>query len=177
MILPYESGDYLIQNSKLPGGGPPQEGSPPFTDADGYVRTTPGEMGQLFVMLTQCSDGQGPLIEKYGEHLNAAVCKEMLDALRTPHDQSRMVAGIPAGVPVAHKGGWTEDFQSDVGIVDGPNGRYVAAIYIYRNADDGFVSDADANPSPYLGDFSHTIYTFFNPVPLGDTGNMRPSAP
>ncbi|GAC1386507.1 MAG: serine hydrolase [Herpetosiphon sp.] len=163
MLIPYESGDYLIQHSKLPGGGPPQEGAPPYTDADGYVRTTPSEMGRVFVMLAQCSEGRGRLLDKYGDKLSAAACSEMLQLLRTPHDQARMVAGVGSGVPVAHKGGWTEDFQGDVGVVDSPGGRYVAAIYIYRNGNDGYVSDADANPSPYIADFSHTIYSFFNP--------------
>ncbi len=33
-LIPYESGDWLIQQSRLPGGGPAQEGQPPFTDPD-----------------------------------------------------------------------------------------------------------------------------------------------
>ena len=98
---------------------------------------------------------------KVGLHLNQALCQEMIAWLQQPHDQERMVAGLPAGTLVAHKGGWIDDMQSDVGIVDSPGGRYVAAIYIWR---DGYVTDAFAHPSPYLGDFSHTIYTFFNPV-------------
>ncbi|HEX6291152.1 MAG TPA: serine hydrolase [Herpetosiphonaceae bacterium] len=160
-LIPYESGEWLIQQSRLPQGGPKREGQPPYTAADPYVRTTPREMGQLFVMLAECAEGKGPLIEKYGDKLNETLCDEMIGWLERPHDQERMVAGIPAGVPVAHKGGWIDDMQSDVGIVSSPNGRYVAAIYIWRP--DGYVTNAHATPSPYLGDFSHTIYTFFNP--------------
>jgi beta-lactamase class A len=163
-LIPYESGEWLIQQSRLPQGGPKREGEPPYTAADPYVRTTPREMGQLFVMLAQCAEGDGPLLEKYGDTLNESLCDEMIAWLERPHDQERMVAGIPAGVPVAHKGGWIDDMQSDVGIVNSPNGRYVAAIYIWRP--DGYVTNAHATPSPYLGDFSHTIYTFFNPAPV-----------
>src|SRR3712207_8492701 len=90
----------------------------------------------------------------------------MIDWLQKPHDEKRMVAGLPAGTRIAHKGGWIDDMQSDVGIVESPGGRYVAAIYIWT---DGYVTDEHATPSPYLGDFSHTIYTFFNPVPLDET--------
>lgn len=169
MVIPYESGEYLIQQSKLPSGGPPREGPPPYTAADPYLRTTPAEMASLFIMLDQCAQDKGPLIEKYPK-LNAQVCQEMLGKLQSPHDQERMVAGIPAGVPVAHKGGWTTDFQGDIGIVDSPGGRYVAAIYIYLDEKQGYVTNEQATPSPYLADFSHTIYTFFNPELLDTMG-------
>lgn len=164
-LIPYESGQWLIQQSRLPKGGPAREGEPPYTAPDPYVRTTPREMGQLFTMLAECGDGGGTLIEKFGDKINETLCDEMIGWLEEPHDQERMVAGIPAGVPVAHKGGWIDDMQSDVGIVTSPNRRYVAAIYIWRPGGK-YVTDERASPSPYLGDFSHTIYTFFNPEPL-----------
>jgi len=160
-LIPYESGEWLIQQSMLPSGGPAQEGQAPYTAADRYLRTTPGEMGRLFVMLDECARGAGPLIEKVGGYLDTALCAEMIDWLQQPHDPERMVAGLPRDTRVAHKGGWIDDMQSDVGIVESPGGRYVAAIYIWK---DGYVTDEHATPSPYLGDFSHTIYTFFNPV-------------
>lgn len=163
-LIPYESGEWLIQHSKLPQGGPDGEGEPPFTKPDGYVRTTPREMGELFVMLAQCAQGQGRLLETFSDTLTTELCGEMMEWLQRPHDPERMVAGVPADVRVAHKGGWIDDMQSDVGIVEGPTGRYVASIWIYRP--DGYVTNEHATPSPYLGDFSHTIYTFFNPEPL-----------
>ena len=87
----------------------------------------------------------------------------MLDWLRLPHDQTRMEAGLPAGVPLAHKGGWTSDMQADVGIVDSPGGRYVAAIWVYRDLADGYVTGPTSKATPYLADFSHTIWSFYNP--------------
>ncbi len=163
-LIPYESAEWLIQQAKFPKGGPAHEGEPPYTAADKYLRTTPREMGELFVMLAQCADGRGPLLDKYGSTISEALCDEMMSWLERPHDQERMVAGIPEGVKVAHKGGWIDDMQSDVGIVSSPGGRYVAAIYIWRR--DGYATNIHASPSPYLGDFSHTIYTFFNPKPI-----------
>jgi len=160
-LIPYESGEWLIQQSMLPSGGPAQEGQAPYTAADRYLRTTPGEMGRLFVMLDECARGAGPLIEKVGGYLDKTLCAEMIGWLQQPHDPERMVAGLPRDTRVAHKGGWIDDMQSDVGIVESPGARYVAAIYIWK---DGYVTDEHATPSPYLGDFSHTIYTFFNPV-------------
>lgn len=164
-LIPYESGEWLIQNSLLPQGGPAREGEPPYTTPDGYVRTTPREMGTVFVMLDECTQGKGALLEIPDSKLTPDLCREMVAWLERPHDQERMVAGLPAGTKVAHKGGWIDDMQSDVGIVDSPGGRYVAAIYVWT---DGYVTNVYATPSPYLGDFSHTIYTFFNPVPLDE---------
>jgi beta-lactamase class A len=162
-LIPYESGDWLIQQSLLPKGGPAQEGQAPFTEADPYIRTSPREIGQLYTMLDECTRGTGLLLQKVGGRLNQQICSEMIGWLQRPHDQERMVAGLPHGTKIAHKGGWINDMQADVGIVDSPGGRYVAAIYIWRN---GLVTNANASPSPYLGDFSHTIYSFFNPEPL-----------
>jgi beta-lactamase class A len=164
MLIPYESGEWLIQQSRLPQGGPEREGRPPFTAADRHLRTTPREMGTLFVWLAQCAEGEGPLLEELDGALTQALCEEMIGWLDQGHDPERMLAGIPDDVRVAHKGGWIDDMQSDVGIVYSPGGRYVAAIYVYRP--DGYVTNIHATPSPYLGDFSHTIYTFFNPEPL-----------
>lgn len=164
-LIPYESGEWLIQQSRLPRGGPAREGEPPYTAPDPYVRTTPREMGQLFVMLAECADGKGMLLEEFSETISEPLCEEMIGWLEQPHDEERMVAGIPAGVKVAHKGGWIDDMQSDVGIVSSPNGRYVAGIYIWRPGGK-YVTDEHASPSPYLGDFSHTIYTFFNSAPI-----------
>lgn len=174
-LIPYESGEWLIQQSRLPKGGPRREGAEPFTEPDPYVRTTPREMGELFAMLDECAHGRGALLEKVGGKLSPALCVEMVDWLQKPHDQERMVAGLPPGTRVAHKGGWIDDMQSDVGIVESPGGRYVAAIFIWR---DGYVTDEHAHPSPYLGDFSHTIYTFFNPAPLDEArrGAAAPEA-
>lgn len=163
MLVPYEGRAYLRREGKLPAGGPAQEGDAPFTAADPFLRTTPAEIAHLFAMLDSCASGGGPLIQKLGERLDGEVCGTMLALLRLPHDQTRMAAGVPAGVPVAHKGGWTSDMQADVGIVESPGGRYVAAIWVYRDLADGYVTGPTAKASPYLADFSHTIYSFYNP--------------
>lgn len=165
MLVPYEGSNYLKRVGKLPPPGPSQEGSTPYTDADPYLRTTPAEMSRLLVMLDQCSRNEGRLREKFGDRLNAELCREMIGWLRMPHDETRMKAGVPPDTSVAHKGGWTADMQADVGIVESPGGRYVAAIYVYRDLADGYVTGPTAKASPYLADFSHTIYSFFNPEP------------
>lgn len=165
MLVPYEGSTYLRREGKLPQPGPEREGDAPYTEADPYLRTTPAEIARLYAMLDQCAHGGGPLIEQYGDRLSAALCGEMIGWLQQPHDETRMKAGVPPEVKVAHKAGWTADMQADVGIVDSPGGRYVAAIFVFRPVSEGYVTGPTAKASPYLGDFSHTIYSFFNPEP------------
>lgn len=159
-LLPYESEERLAWQIDPVRDHPEYEGDPPYTAADPYVRTTPYEMGQLFVMLAECAEGKGLLIQKYGDTLDAALCNEMIEWLAQPRDLQWMVAGIEPGVKVAHKSGWIDDMQSDTGLVYSPNRRYVAAIYVWRE------HQVDKRPSPYLADVSHTIYSFFNPEPM-----------
>lgn len=140
-----------------------RDGTEPLTKADRFMRTTPREMTSFFTMLVQCSQGEGPLLQYRDGAITQDECIEMMGWLGRPHDQQRLMAGIPQGVKVAHKAGWLLDMQSDVGVVYSPNGTYIVAIYLWR---DGLVSNADATPSPYLGALSHTIYTFYNPEPL-----------
>jgi beta-lactamase class A len=159
-LLPYESEKWLVQQIDPLLDHPYYEGEPPYTKADPYVRTTPREMGQLFVMLAECAEGRGLLIQKYGDTLDRTLCNEMIAWLVQPRELQWMVAGIEPGVKVAHKSGWLDDMQSDTGIVYSPNGRYVAAIYLWRE------HHIDNGPSPYLANVSHTIYSFFNPEPI-----------
>ncbi len=161
-LLPYESEERLAQQVGALQARPDQEGEPPYTTPDPYVRTTPREMGQLFVMLAECAESRGLLIQKYGDTLDATLCNEMIEWLAQPRELQWMVAGIKPGVKVAHKSGWIDDMQSDTGIVYSPNGRYVAAIYVWRE------NQVDKTPSPYLANISHTIYSFFNPEPTND---------
>ncbi|MBC8078654.1 MAG: serine hydrolase [Chloroflexales bacterium] len=160
--LPYESGDYLIKvrGMKIP-KGPAQEGKSPFTEADPYVRTTPAEMGRLFVLLGQCAQGAGDLLQRYGESLTPVRCQEMLDWLTRNDDTTRMVAGLPAGTKVAHKSGWVEDMQADAGLVSSPGGDYVLTIYLYQKQRNSYLSDEEA--TPWLAAFSRLVYSAYNP--------------
>ena len=161
--LPYESGDYLIKvrGLKIP-KGPAQEGKPPFTEADPYVRTTPAEMGRLFMLLNACAGGEGDLLQRYGESLSPERCKDMLGWLARNDDKTRMVAGLPPGTAVAHKSGWVEDMQADAGIVTSPGGTYVLTVYLYQKQNNSYLSDEEA--TPWLAAFSRLVYSAYNPT-------------
>lgn len=160
-LMPYEAYDYLVGvlGMEIP-MGPEYEGEPPYTFADPVIRTTPGEMGHLFVLMDRCKRGYGDLMTMFPDTITPTRCRSMLDLLTKNHDLTRMVAGIPAGVRVEHKSGWVDQMQCDVGIVRSPAGDYVLALYIYQEEYYADSSIAD----PFLATLSHLVYTAYNPV-------------
>lgn len=161
--MPYEGYDYLVDYRGLEiQFGPPIEGPPPHTEADPLVRTTPAEMVSLFLMIEQCSQGYGPLLDMFGATLFTSDCENILDLLAKNADDTRLVAGLPPGTRVAHKSGWVEDMQTDVGIVRSPGGDFVIATYLYEETD--WLKDWIA--APVIAHFTRMVYTAYNPVRL-----------
>lgn len=161
MNTPYNADTFLEDVDDITiSGGPAQEGSPPYTKPDPLVRTTPAEIGRIFLLIDECSKGFGELLIRYSENLSPERCQEMLDLLAQNADNTRMRAGLPADVHLAHKSGWVSDMQADVGIVRSPGGNYVLAIYVWRNVDE--LSEAEAKRA--IAGFSHLIYSAYNPT-------------
>jgi beta-lactamase class A len=163
--MPYEASDYLIKvrGFKIK-RGPEREGPAPHTEADPVLRTTPAEMSQIFLWIDQCSRGTGVLLERFSSSLTAARCREMIDRLEQNGDHTRMLAGFPDDTRVAHKSGWIEDMQADVGIVRSPGADFVLAIYLYRDIIPGKTYLADEIAAPVIADVARLVYTYYNPV-------------
>ena len=53
---------------------------------------------------------------------------ELLARLLDVADRTKLVAGLPSGIPVAHKTGYTEEVKHDGGIVYLRSGPVVAAV-------------------------------------------------
>lgn len=161
--MPYEAREYLVnvRGIKIK-RGPAVEGPEPYTDADPVLRTTPFEMSSIFLMIEQCSHGDGLLLEKF-DTLSPERCTEMIKRLEQNGDKSRMVAGLPSGTVVAHKSGWIEDMQADVGIVRSPGGNYLTAIYVYRDIRGTNTYLTDKVVTPVIAAFSRLIYSYYNP--------------
>lgn len=162
--MPYEAYDYLvgIRGLTIP-TGPTQEGTPPYTQPDLFVRTTPAEMGHVLLLIDQCSRGEGTLLEQYGTTLASEQCREMLDLLAHSNDTSRMYAGMPAGTRIEHKSGWTENTNADVGIVRSSGGDVLLSIFVYQETDDIVQDDA----AHMIAALARVVYTAYNPVDLG----------
>lgn len=163
--MPYEASQYLIKVRNIHiKTGPAHEGEAPFTEPDPVLRTTPAEISRIFLLINQCSQGRGLLLEKYPKQLTPARCSEMLDRLADNGDHTRMIAGLPDGVRVEHKSGWIEDMQADVGIVRSPGGDFLTAIYLYRKITPGKTYLSDEVAAPVIASFARLIYTYFNPL-------------
>jgi beta-lactamase class A len=162
--VPYEAGEYIRLNKlKVKSGPKDPVGPAPHTESGRWLRTTPAEMAQLYVWIEQCSRGEGMLLEKF-DTLDAERCKAMIARLEKNGDTERMVAGLPPGTVVAHKSGWIDITQADVGIVRSPGGDYVAAIYLYRPIDGPQPPIPDRILMSSIANISRLIYSYYNPV-------------
>jgi beta-lactamase class A len=161
LFVPFESGDFIKLYKVKFKTGPKQGGEAPFTPASNTLRTTPYEMAQLYVYIEQCSRGEGVLLEKFGEHLSAARCQEMIGWLKKNGDTKRMMSGLPKGADVAHKSGWIPPVvQGDAGIVRSPGGDFIIAIYIYQPGE----RYSDKAVQTLIGNFARLAYTYYNPI-------------
>ncbi|PDW04543.1 serine hydrolase [Candidatus Viridilinea mediisalina] len=163
LYVPFETTDYIqIFRPTFRCGPLGPVGATPYTEMGNCLRAEPESMAQLYLMIDQCANGAGPLLELY-ENLDAARCQEMLDWLAINEDDSRIAAGVPAGVSVEHKSGWVENMQADVGIVRSPGGDYVLALYYYRPLPPGRDLWYDEEMTPILAALSRLVYSAYNP--------------
>lgn len=141
-----------------PGGRAAPWGQEPTTDPDDLLQTTPRDMGRLLAYIYGCTQGKGPILETFPGQVTAEECREMVDLMLQNADRERLVAGLPEGIPVAHKSGWIPDMKADAGIVFSPGGDYVVSIFVWEG---GGLTDAEGNPR--IAALSWVVYSFFNP--------------
>jgi beta-lactamase class A len=87
--------------------------------------TTPYELARLMVAIHRGAVGRGG-VARLGIGAVAARA-ELLARLLDVRDRSKLVAGLPSSVPVAHKTGYTEQVKHDGGVVYLRSGPVVAA--------------------------------------------------
>ncbi len=141
-----------------PAGRAAPWGQEPVTDADPLLRTTPRDMGRLLAYIYECSLDRGPIRETFPSEVTAEECRAMIELMLQNADRERLVAGIPEGIPVAHKSGWIPDMKADAGIVFSPGGTYVVSIFVWET---GSLTDREGNPR--IAALSWVVYSFFNP--------------
>lgn len=105
---------------------------------DVYNQTTAGEMGRLLGAIYQCADsGSGLLMERFAGQVTPEKCAFILEMMKRNRIGVLGQAGLPEGLPFAHKHGWSEESDgylhtiSDVGVVFGPQADYVMVIFLY----------------------------------------------
>lgn len=104
------------------------------TNPDPNLQSTPAEMGRLLSAVYECSQGQGIIIEKYGETITPAECETILFYMSHDQFQEMLWGGLP-DIPnawIVHKHGFAYESHSDVALIWGPTGPYVVSFFVYR---------------------------------------------
>lgn len=99
--------------------------------------TTPYELARLMVAVHRGAAGRGG-VARLG--IGAATARvELLARLLDVRDRTKIVAGLPSTVPVAHKSGYTEEVKHDGGIVYLRSGPVALAVMTWsaRGVGDG----------------------------------------
>lgn len=99
---------------------------------DPYMQTTPKEAGLLLEMVAKCAEGKGALLAAYPGQLTPEECGEIIGLLELNPISTFIKAGLPEGTRFAHKHGFSNENQSDAGIIWGPGGPYVLSISVYQ---------------------------------------------
>jgi len=87
-----------------------------------------------------------------GEIVSPEASDAMIDILAGQQFNEMLPAQLPAMVRVAHKTGWTGNFNHDVGIVYPPNGSPFILAILTR----GFEKEEDAHP--FIASWAKSIY-------------------
>jgi beta-lactamase class A len=121
---------FMVGGYLTGGGGPPLltiVDQPPSA----YKYTTAGDMARLAALLTTAAAGRGPLL-RHGIDQHEA--RQLLYLMAHAEDEGLVRAGA-GNLPVAHKIGWLEETNNDVGIIFTYGGPVVVAIYTFGPQD------------------------------------------
>ena len=103
------------------------------TDPDPSNQTTPADLGWLLSGIYACAeDGSGPLTTTFSNEITQNDCRLMLRVLSANKIYALIEGGVPDGVTVAHKHGWSDDTHGDAGLVFSPGGDYVLVIVMHN---------------------------------------------
>ncbi len=104
--------------------------------------TTPYELARLMVAIHRGAIGAGG-IARIGVAPSAARA-QVLARLIDTRDHTKLVAGVPSSVTVAHKSGYTEEVKHDAGILYLRRGPVVVSVMTWSASG---VGDAAGDPA------------------------------
>lgn len=144
---------------------PANQRSDAFIDPDVYNQTTPEDIGKLLSMIYDCSiSSSATLIRETQGKITQEECNLIIETLAANKMGALIEAGLPEGLKIAHKHGWSQESDglvhsfSDVGIVYGPEEDFVLAVFTY--SPNQLLFDI---ANPLIARISQTIYNGFNP--------------
>lgn len=165
---------FITAPYEIPGREMPQPTSPvryPKTSAD-QIKAQPDvtnqmtvdEMGYLLSSLYQCAYLEaGPLLE-VETGLQPQECRKILYVMSNNTVDAFAKAGVPEGIQVAHKHGWTAETHGNAAIVFSPGGDYVLVMMMYQPVWLVFEQSL-----PLVAETSRLMHNFLNAdTPLGE---------
>ena len=89
----------------------------------GFNQTTPADSAALLSLLAS------------SKLVSTAASEAIRNAMLRSADGTKLAAGLPAGVALAHKSGWYAAVANDVGIVYAPRATYILAVFTDGTSD------------------------------------------
>jgi hypothetical protein len=130
-------------------------------DPDLYSQTSADDMGKLMVMIYQCSQGTGKLMDTFPGQFTADECKQMIHFLSENAVGPIFLDGSAPGATVVHKHGWDLLPLNNVGdaaLIQSKGGDYAMTVYIHR---DEPVQFDDANR--LIVSLGTVVFNYYNP--------------
>lgn len=129
------------------------------TRPDPTMQTTAEDIGYLLAMLYYCAEGEGGLLAVYPGEISRDECQAIVDLMVENVEGNLIRFGVPEGVAVSHKHGWSFREHGDAGIVYSPGGDYVIYTLLAQPETDWLSSDYTF---PIIREISRAVYNYFN---------------
>jgi beta-lactamase class A len=129
------------------------------TSPDTTMQTTAEDIGGLLAMLYYCARGDGGLLAVYPDEITQEECQAIVDLMVQNVEGNLIRFGVPDGVAVSHKHGWSFNEHGDAGIVYSPGGDYVIYTLLAQPESDWLASEYSF---PFLREISRAAYNYFN---------------
>ncbi len=129
------------------------------TRPDSTMQTTAEDIGSLLAMLYYCAKGEGGLLAVYPGEITQEECQAIVDLMILNTEGNLIRFGVPDGVPVSHKHGWSFNEHGDAGIVYSPGGDYVIYTLLAQPESDWLSS---VYSFPILREIARAAYNYFN---------------
>ncbi len=130
------------------------------TRPDPSMQTTAEDIGSLLAMLYYCAKGEGGLLAVYPGEITQEECQAIVDLMVQNVEGNLIRFGVPDGVRVSHKHGWSFNEHGDAGIVYSPGGDFVIYTLLAQPESDWLSSEYSF---PFLWEISRAAYNYFNP--------------
>jgi hypothetical protein len=128
------------------------------TNPDPHLQSTPADMGRLLAEIYRCWQGEGKLIDTFGDAFTQRECHDILFYMSHNEFQELIWGGIPRPKTawIVHKHGFVNEAHSDLALVWGPAGPYVISVYLWRR---GWMDWETSNST--MNEVSRIVWNYF----------------